>query len=44
MLSSTGSTWVPSSQIHIGPFEPEVQIKSQWTLLQTLDPKINILY
>lgn len=27
-----GSTWDPSSQTHIGPFDPEVQIKSQWIL------------
>jgi hypothetical protein len=34
-----GSTWDPSPQTHIGPFDPEVQIKSQWISLQTFDPK-----
>jgi len=34
-----GSTWDPSPQTHIGPFDPEVQIKSQSTSIQTFDPK-----
>lgn len=36
-----GSTCDPSSQTHMGPFDPEVQIKLHWTWLQTFDAKIS---
>lgn len=40
-----GSIWDPSLQTHIGPFDPDVQMKSQWTWLQLFDAKIsNLLY